>query len=297
MGHNYTDSIKQTRLNAYLPHPYLCRYIKEYDFRINTRENLHNCRMIAMQNATSQLFIHLNNSKILLNYNGQEEYFSAAMVGLFIPDKVVTVIPKVFDDYIKWVVIPFTFAGIHRLFYCNGKAVANKMIQLTDIFGERSKLLQEELYYATNHNICKEILDKFFLQRLLKPVHLKEQRLLVLDEIFKKTNGPVSIEFIADELCMSYRSVERLFEEDVGLNFRRFINIFRFDKAIKLMRTGIAKDVFDIMHLCGYYDQAHFIKEFRKYTGLSPGRFIKITHGDYYLDRPFIIKSQRDASE
>jgi AraC-like DNA-binding protein len=65
------------------------------------------------------------------------------------------------------------------------------------------------------------------------------------------------------------RYIQKLLLNNVGLPPRSIYNVQRFNKSLELVRridlplTAIAYD-------CGYYDQAHFIKEFKKYTGLTP---------------------------
>lgn len=50
-------------------------------------------------------------------------------------------------------------------------------------------------------------------------------------------------------------------------------------------------DWFEIICDCGYYDQMHFIKEFKKIMNSTPFEFVKLCEGDFYYERPILILS------
>lgn len=96
---------------------------------------------------------------------------------------------------------------------------------------------------------------------------------LVLESVrrINRAQGNVSIGKIANELQISERQLQRRFSRGVGLGPKVFANVIRFQKAIYHKRQG--KDWSEIALQCGYYDQAHFIKEFRRFSGLSAESF------------------------
>lgn len=71
------------------------------------------------------------------------------------------------------------------------------------------------------------------------------------------------------DLAYSARHRRRLYQEQIGLSPKQVERIVRFQKALQTMRTTGAI-TFD-----GYYDQAHFIREFRKFTGMTPTAFVE----------------------
>jgi len=275
---------------AYLPQPELELFIRKYEFRVNSRENMDDCPMMPIQNGIYNFFIHLNSSTVCISYNGKTCIFSDGLIGLFDPDSKILVKPQIPDETIEWVVITFTYSGLRRLMSIEGKDIFNRIVKLSDIFGNNAGLLQEQLHYAGNDFNRKMILDRFFTKRLDKAASYKERKLITLDSIFKETAGLITIESLSQKLCMSYRSVERLFENDVGLNFRSCVRIHRISNVMKVMRKSFDKDLPDLIYRWGYYDQAHFIKDFKKFTGFSPHKFLKVTHGDYFLNMPYVIK-------
>jgi AraC-like DNA-binding protein len=68
---------------------------------------------------------------------------------------------------------------------------------------------------------------------------------------------------------LSERYIERLFMDMVGITPSAFFSVYRFNKSLGLVLSSDLR-LTSIAYDCGYYDQAHFIKEFKKFTGITP---------------------------
>lgn len=86
-------------------------------------------------------------------------------------------------------------------------------------------------------------------------------------------HGRVNIEALARDVGLSRRQLERRFLLAVGAPPKRYARIARFNHVISLLAESPAPDWQDIAYLCGYYDQAHFIRDFRCFTGQTPGAY------------------------
>jgi AraC-like DNA-binding protein len=81
------------------------------------------------------------------------------------------------------------------------------------------------------------------------------------------------VAIVAGELGLSERQLERLFLERVGVSPKHYARLRRFEHAAQLTRDGRASG--EIAFATGYTDQAHFIREFRRFTGTTPRRLIR----------------------
>jgi transcriptional regulator GlxA family with amidase domain len=81
-------------------------------------------------------------------------------------------------------------------------------------------------------------------------------------------NGRRSLAAIAAELALSERQLERRFLLRVGMMPKRFARLARFQRAISLMDSASALAA--VAQLAGYYDQSHFVREFRAFAGTAP---------------------------
>jgi len=77
------------------------------------------------------------------------------------------------------------------------------------------------------------------------------------------------------ELNVSERTFERKFEQQVGLSPRLLANIAQFQASLRQLKTGKYQRLSDIAYENGYSDQSHFIRAFKRFTGVSPLQFAK----------------------
>ena len=60
----------------------------------------------------------------------------------------------------------------------------------------------------------------------------------------------------------------------MGISPKELTRVMRFNRAFNAINSGKPVDVQEIVFECGYYDQAHFINEFKRFTSLTPTAFI-----------------------
>ena len=77
------------------------------------------------------------------------------------------------------------------------------------------------------------------------------------------------------ELNISERTFERKFEQHIGISPRLLANIAQFQASLRQLRSGKYRHLSDVAYDNGYADQSHFIRSFKKFTGLSPFRYVK----------------------
>jgi transcriptional regulator GlxA family with amidase domain len=76
---------------------------------------------------------------------------------------------------------------------------------------------------------------------------------------------------------MCTRNFERHFLDEVGMSPKRFSCVVRFNHAFQLKLRYPQKDWTSIAPECGYFDQTHLIKDFKRYSGNCPSAFLKQT--------------------
>jgi AraC-like DNA-binding protein len=75
---------------------------------------------------------------------------------------------------------------------------------------------------------------------------------------------------LVDRVGLSHRRFLDLFAAQVGLTPKRFARVRRFQHALRRLRAGGPVHWADVALSCGYYDQAHFIHEFKEFSGVNP---------------------------
>ena len=94
------------------------------------------------------------------------------------------------------------------------------------------------------------------------------------------SNGELEISEIAETLCYSERHLNRMFSKALGYAPKMFARITRFQAALHTMmqQSHEEKNISDYITMFHYADQAHFQRECKEFTGLTPKHFV-----DYYL--------------
>jgi len=112
-------------------------------------------------------------------------------------------------------------------------------------------------------------LDDFFCNRIKS----KSNPLQAVIHDMDASNGQACVRQIAKRNFTTLRQLERKFKKYVGLSLKEYLNIVRFQRALRAIRYSRGKRNFwDIAFECSYCDQAHFSREVKRMTGLSPSQ-------------------------
>jgi AraC-like DNA-binding protein len=114
-----------------------------------------------------------------------------------------------------------------------------------------------------------DIFNRYFCRKLDRP-SLEYKLLRRAIQMIRQSHGQIPIEMLAQRLCINRRRLERLFLKMVGISPKRMSRIFRIKNAIGHMMSCSFDGWVDLALSTGYYDQAHFIREFKMVTNLSP---------------------------
>lgn len=142
-----------------------------------------------------------------------------------------------------------------------------------DNFLLRSELLlfEEQLCEAVNHVDKIKIVEQFLLARM-KAVKPDMMVAKALDLIYQ-SKGLLKISELSDQLNISQSPLEKRFRKVVGASPKKFASIVRFKNILR--DSNSAPSLTALAYGAGFYDQSHFIKEFKRFTGDSPEEFFK----------------------
>jgi AraC-like DNA-binding protein len=150
--------------------------------------------------------------------------------------------------------------------------VTNQTVDLDLIFGSRIKEIEAKLFETRKHQKKIDLLQQALLQQLKEPA--SHATTIAALKLIQHRHGNISVEALMRELGANYKYLERHFLQIVGLTPKVFNRITRFQYVMQTLRYA-AFHAWPSMALdCGYYDQAHFIKEFKEFTGATPSEFV-----------------------
>jgi AraC-like DNA-binding protein len=154
------------------------------------------------------------------------------------------------------------------------KQLVNKHLLLADLnnvkASEKEKLLgNERLDHNAKITIAEELVIDLLNRNKKNELHEKTDEAI---KIILKNKGNLSTEELLSQAQISYKQAERYFQKHLGLSPKMYIRVHRFYNAFTQVRAAQKADWINVLHNCGYYDQSHFIKDFRFFSGRSPAK-------------------------
>ncbi|MGD0778015.1 MAG: helix-turn-helix domain-containing protein [Candidatus Solibacter sp.] len=140
------------------------------------------------------------------------------------------------------------------------------------LWGTRSEArLREQLLAASNPNEILDTLETSLLAAWRDSVVHPAVTFAI--EVFQSQPQVVRIDSVADAVGLSAKRFIERFKAEVGVTPKRFCRLLRFQRAVKQAHRAVPVDWTLLALECGYFDQAHFIHEFRQFSGLAPGEY------------------------
>jgi AraC-like DNA-binding protein len=168
------------------------------------------------------------------------------------------------------VLIYFTEIGFAHFASHPAHELFNLSLSLEDIFDKSSvTMVTEKLGVATTDLQRIKIVEQF-LGGQLKDIQTDKVVVEAIKLIYQ-SRGTIRIRELNDKLAISQSPFEKRFRKVVGTTPKKFASIVRFNNVLDNFKE--AKSLIEICHENGFFDQAHFSKEFRQFTGDSPERF------------------------
>jgi len=158
------------------------------------------------------------------------------------------------------------------------KNLAKTETPIEVLFGEETaKKLEQDIIQATDTKQRIEIIEYFLQNKLNDQVIVSNIVTNIVRETIDAllaTKGSASITDILKGDLSKRRQLERMFVKQVGISPKQLGKLIRLQSALKMMLNKEDESLTSIAYNNEYYDQAHFIKDFKEFTGVSPKEFL-----------------------
>lgn len=153
------------------------------------------------------------------------------------------------------------------------KNLANKETPLALLFGEdTAKELEQKIIKAEDTKARINIIEDFFFNRLNDQVSIDKIVKATIDTMFLNSGNTTIKEMLKTDVSKR-RQLERKFTKQIGISPKQLCKVIRLQTALKMMLNQQSESLVEIAYNSNYYDQAHFIKDFREFTGITPKEF------------------------
>jgi hypothetical protein len=160
--------------------------------------------------------------------------------------------------------------------------ISEPISNLVDKESSIHRLFETEIAYNLEQNIIKaknteqriRIIEKFLLDRLNDEQGINRIIKNTVD-VLASTSGCASIHSILKNDISKRRQLERKFKKQIGVSPKQLGKMIRLQVSLKMLLDQKSKNLTDIAYKSNYFDQSHFIKDFKEFTGITPKEFLK----------------------
>lgn len=152
------------------------------------------------------------------------------------------------------------------------KEMENKAVPLEKLFDQSGIELQQKILADITTEARIKTIESFFLDKLMSAD--------TIDHVVRSTvetmlaaKGQLNINELSEQININRRQLERKFAAVIGLSPKQLSKTIRLQYALQMLLSSKCTNLTDLAYEGEYYDQAHFIKDFKEFTGLTPGRF------------------------
>jgi AraC-like DNA-binding protein len=149
----------------------------------------------------------------------------------------------------------------------------NLNLPLDDLWGPAAHALRDRLLEARTPAARFRILERFLLDQI-QPARARHPAVAYALNAFQAVPQDRTIASVARHTGLSSRWFIAAFRAQVGLTPKLYCRLRRFQAALTRIGRRHPPDWAGLALACGYYDQAHFIRDFRAFSGLSPTRYL-----------------------
>lgn len=171
------------------------------------------------------------------------------------------------EDTVTSFAVRFYFWSAGLFFHLNWKEASNGVIELEALGREWERLFEPFLFMAGMADRIA-VAEAFLLKRLEEaswnPVLYNSVHRIL------ESSGSATVREICEYSCISQRQMERLFSREVGLPLKRVAGLVRYQNVWRDLVTADHFDIHSAVYRYGYTDQAHLLKEFKRFHGMTP---------------------------
>lgn len=154
--------------------------------------------------------------------------------------------------------------------------LSNTTAALSDVWTGLADEIEDQLACARDNSTRIHIAQNYLLQQLNQG-----KNDLQIDYCLQQaqlSGGLLSVSKLTNDACISQRHLSRKFQQCIGLSPKEYLRVCRFVHSLQHMKKYPTFSLTEIACRSGYYDQAHFNRDYKIYTGFAPGELARVHH-------------------
>ena len=149
---------------------------------------------------------------------------------------------------------------------------------ISELFGQvEADILEQQMIQADDTRQRIDIIEAFFLKMLIEKNTISNIVKSTVD-VLLKTNGTTHINVLLKEDITKRRQLERHFKKQIGISPKQLSKAIRLQATLNLLLNKKTETLTDIAYESEYFDQNHFIKDFKDLVGVTPKEYLNNEH-------------------
>jgi len=170
--------------------------------------------------------------------------------------------------------VQFKPGGAFAFFGGSAREFEDVHVSLGDLWGRDAERLHQRLIQAPTPDDKIAMLFDEMVERFSEQTH--HPAVAVALRLFGTCPHRVSVTTVARDAEVSPKKLIRLFSEEVGMTPKAYLRVSRFQQVLARVHAAPSVDWMEIVERHGYYDQPHFIREFREFSGFTPTEYFRL---------------------
>jgi AraC-like DNA-binding protein len=179
--------------------------------------------------------------------------------------------------------VSFQPHALQSIFGIDANELTNKGIDFTSLQPDKISRLSEQLVNEPSMEGRVTLLSSYLLTKHQTNVRQTDEVVKFAVAQILGAKGNLALKDLHQHLQLSERSLERKFNQAIGITPKLFARICRFQESMKQLQFGQYFKLSDIAYENDYTDQSYFIREFKEFSGFSPLAFKKQFSREYEL--------------
>lgn len=216
-------------------------------------------------NATS-LTLFLNpNPEVTDYFTGQTVNYRIAFAGQY-------TLPVLYtpQENIRIINIDFQPWGAYNVFGTNQSSLHNITSDATVLFPALQELVPDIEAHLSDNEYCMRVLEQFLLDELEKRTKQADPRIVSACQTITDNFSDMAVKDLCKQVGMSQSGFTHYFSEMIGVTPKLFGRVARFTAVQRFLGENPQAGWDEIVHQFDYFDQNHFIREFKQFTGAVP---------------------------
>lgn len=135
------------------------------------------------------------------------------------------------------------------------------------------KNLNEQLRETNDYQRMISLIEHYLLKKISR-LNIDNQPIDRAIAFMKDGTKSFSLDWLADQACLSTRQFERKFQDRLGMSPKYYSRIIRFHRAYQMKIKQPSLDWLDVAYACDYYDFSHLMRDFKAFAEVTPSMLV-----------------------